>query len=101
MDRDAVARPQVPACDDLLLGDVVDDVHSFPGDVIVAEIVIERELDHIATIDQGDRRVCGRHVHPTRRRRAIVEQIIEPNPELAGWDFCVDRPLIHRRDPVA
>ena len=75
---------------------MIEHVHTFAGDVVVAEIVIERELHDSAMVDQSGRRVRGRHVHPPGRRRAIVEQVIEPNPELAARDFRLDRPLVHR-----
>jgi hypothetical protein len=101
VNRDSVSRPQVATFDHLLLGDVVDDMHAFAGDVVVAEIMIKRQLDDVAAIDQRDRGGRGRHVHPTRRRGAIVEQVIEPDPELAGGDFRVYRPFAHRRDPAA
>ena len=42
----------------------------------VAKIVIERQLDNTASFKQCDRSWCGRHVGPSLRRSAILEQIV-------------------------
>jgi hypothetical protein len=41
VDHDPVPRPQVSSGNDLLLGDVVDDVNTFPCYVVVTKVVVE------------------------------------------------------------
>jgi hypothetical protein len=78
VDRDAVPGPEIAARDHLLLGYVIDDVDSFPSRLVIAKIVVERHLDDIAPVDQGDSGWRGRHMQPARGRCAIVQKVIKP-----------------------
>lgn len=84
MEGDSVARPEDDAIGDLTFGDVVKDVDAATERIIIiAEIVVEGELDDPATVEKLDRLARGRDLRPSGGRAAIDEVVVEPDPQLA------------------